>query len=926
MLAATLSAHASSRDCDGVPSGHKRKLLLHPLLDEQFIMGTNLGERSLCQQVPSLEFVHLDNLWVDPPEAPLIEPETLPTEPSRDTRRLGLLCAGLQHWGARKKVHYLGRQSENLSSLVIRELQPASSSTNVKAEILVKEEVPLMESIVAPLESVGEKHVRKRERRSTFKERKRKKSRLDTENTKNARNMFKHRWSKQRYNVAELKLLDVVRAKGAVLGKPILRPDLRLEARKYISDTGLLDHLLKHMAGKVDLERGERLCRRHNADGMMEYWLESADLVELRRQAGVDDPYWVPPPGWKLGDNPFHDSEKSKELKQLKDGMSSMKRCLEQLLSQELVRERGDHSLAINKRSKDDLELTGSQEMRWTNQGCCSSKNRWSKERYTFAKQKILDVIRENGAVLGKPLSKSALILAVHKHIPDTGLLNHLLKHMVGKADEERGDRLCQCCNLDGSIEYWLENINLGEFPSLQKSGGNQDSKTARKLRQLVEGLGGMKKYLDQLLLIKHEIEEAEDALSSTEGSQTDPESNSSLEIGCRKRHCNYLRWSRERYEWAEQKLLEIMTEKEAFLGHPILRPDLRLEARKHIGDTGLLDHLLKHMAGKVEKDIGMRFCRRHNADGAMEYWLEDADLIELRRQAGVKDPYWVPPPGWKPGDDPYLDSEIAREVKLLKEELSYMSRYLEQLLSGKCRVEERDDYLNLANIPGSSKFVEMSMKNHNISKNWWLKERYNWAEEKLLDFIRKEGAVLGKPIPGPILKFKAHKFILDVFLVDHLLKHGAGKVYPRTGERLCQRFNSDGLLEFWLERADTVGFQRHPGFKDPISEPGWNSTGNSNHDLGTLLTLEQLKEEMDNMKRYLDHLLGAKQVSEAGDNSLDFTKISQSDPESTTSLEVIPAGVLKNVDSADKNPVYLEQKMSLNEWELPGIAGFLDF
>ncbi|XP_068668309.1 uncharacterized protein [Aristolochia californica] len=927
MPAATLSAHASSRDCDEVPSGHKRKLLLHPLLDEQFIMGTNLGERSLCQQVSSLEFVHLDNLWVDSPETPLIEPESLPAEPSRDTRRLGLLCAGLQHWGARRKVHYLGRQSEKLSSLVIREVQPASSSTNVKAEPLVKEEVPLVKSVAASLVSAGEKHVRKREHRITFKGRKRKKSRLDTENARSAGNILKHRWSKQRYNTAELKLLDVVRAKGAVLGKPILRPNLRLEARKYISDTGLLDHLLKHMAGRVDLERGERLRRRHNADGMMEYWLESADLVELRRQAGVKDPFWVPPPGWKLGDNLYHDSETLKELNQLKDGMSSMKRCLERLLSEELVSEGEGNALPINKRSKGDPELTGSQEMSSSNQSCSSSKNRWSNDRYSLAKQKLLDVIREKGAVLGKPIAKSALILAAHKHIPDIGLLNHLLKHMVGKADKARGDRLCRCCNSDGSIEYWLENVNLGEFPSLQKSEGSEDSKTARKLRQLLEGLGGMKKYLDQILLMKHEHEEVDNALSSIEGSQTDPESNSSLQIGCTKRQCNYSRWSRERYEWAEQKLLEIMKDKEAFLGHPILRPDLRLEARKHIGDTGLLDHLLKHMAGKVEKDIGMRFCRRHNADGAMEYWLEDADLIELRRQAGVKDPHWVPPPGWKPGDDPYLDSEVAREVKQLKEELSYMSRYLEQLLSGKCSVEGGADNLNLANISqpnsGSSKFFEMSTKNHSISKNSWLKERYNWAEEKLLDSIRKEGAVSGKPIPGPILKFKAHKYILDVFLVDHLLKHSAGKVYPQTGERLCLQCNSDGLLEFWLERVDPIEFQRHPDLKAPMSATEWNSIENTYHDVGTLLTLEQLKEEMDNMKRYLDYLLGAKQVNEAGGNSLDFTKWSQSDPESTTSLEAILTGVLQNVDSAGKSPVYLEQ---INEWELPGIAGFLDF
>ena len=48
----------------------------------------------------------------------------------------------------------------------------------------------------------------------------------------------------------------------------------------------------------------ERFQQWHNADGAMEYWLESADLIKIRKKAGVQDPYWTPLPGWKLGDNP----------------------------------------------------------------------------------------------------------------------------------------------------------------------------------------------------------------------------------------------------------------------------------------------------------------------------------------------------------------------------------------------------------------------------------------------------------------------------------------------------------------------------------------------------------------------------------------------------------------------------------------------
>jgi hypothetical protein len=84
--------------------------------------------------------------------------------------------------------------------------------------------------------------------------------------------------------------------------------------------------------------------------------------------------------------------------------------------------------------------------------------------------------------------------------------------------------------------------------------------------------------------------------------------------------------------------------------GRPILRPALREEARKHIGDTGLLDHLLKHMTDTVVH-TGERFRRRHNSEGAMEYWLEHASLMDMRKAAGIEDPSWVPPPDWMPGD-----------------------------------------------------------------------------------------------------------------------------------------------------------------------------------------------------------------------------------------------------------------------------------
>lgn len=130
----------------------------------------------------------------------------------------------------------------------------------------------------------------------------------------------------RRYKMAEKNLLEVMKAKGAVYKSPILRPELRLEARKQIGDTGLLDHLLKHMAGKVAPGGAERFRRRHNAEGVLEYWLESADLVDIRREAGVQDPYWTPPPGWKTGDCPSQDPICAKEMKELKEETSKLER------------------------------------------------------------------------------------------------------------------------------------------------------------------------------------------------------------------------------------------------------------------------------------------------------------------------------------------------------------------------------------------------------------------------------------------------------------------------------------------------------------------------------------------------------------------------------------------------------------------------
>jgi len=109
------------------------------------------------------------------------------------------------------------------------------------------------------------------------------------------------------------------------------------------------------------------------------------------------------------------------------------------------------------------------------------------------------------------------------------------------------------------------------------------------------------------------------------------------------------------------------MHSRDASFGAPVMRQVLREEARKH-------------MAGRVPDGSVHRFRRRHNADGAMEYWLEPAELAEVRRQACVSDPYWVLPPRWKPDDIVSLvagDLQVKRQVKELTEELNGLKSYL---------------------------------------------------------------------------------------------------------------------------------------------------------------------------------------------------------------------------------------------------------
>ncbi|ONK65942.1 uncharacterized protein A4U43_C06F2570 [Asparagus officinalis] len=124
-----------------------------------------------------------------------------------------------------------------------------------------------------------------------------------------------------------------------------------------------------------------------------------------------------------------------------------------------------------------------------------------------------------------------------------------------------------------------------------------------------------------------------------------------------------------QRYGAVRESVLEVMREKMAELGNRVMRRDLREEARKHIGDTGLLDHLLKHMAGKVVGNRGERFMRGYSNDGVMHYWLEPPAEVEESRRKGEMEVC-------------RCGSECKEEIDMLKERIGVLNSDLEELRS----------------------------------------------------------------------------------------------------------------------------------------------------------------------------------------------------------------------------------------------------
>ena len=176
-------------------------------------------------------------------------------------------------------------------------------------------------------------------------------------------------------------------------------------------------------------------------------------------------------------------------------------------------------------------------------------------------------------------------------------------------------------------------------------------------------------------------------------------------------------RWNTERIDNAEIALFEILKEKGASFERPVPRAELRVSARKRIGDTGLLDHLLKHIDGNVTPGGEERFRRCHNTEGTMQYWLESADLIKIKLESGVCDSNWAPPSWWKYQSVNNIIKlepgvlEPSESPARLKEEMDKMRSEIKELVSDLALIKRESGIRDLDSIPLAQWKIQSSSK-----------------------------------------------------------------------------------------------------------------------------------------------------------------------------------------------------------------------
>ncbi|KAL1222237.1 Protein DYAD [Cardamine amara subsp. amara] len=324
---------------------------LLPVLDESHVMSSELAGDLLYRRITPHE-VSMDrnswNFWVSSgrnnvSRREMVSQSAYNTRLRRAVSPEGkcwseLRSGGMIKWGRRLRVQYKSRHDEYQKS------KEGEENSRVKDEEACKEEIEeddddgneteeAKEGAIVTIDGIRKRKMIESSTERRIQKAQKKETQIVVYQRRKSDKKFIDRWSLERYKLAEKNMLKVMKEKNAVFGNSILRPELRSEARKLIGDTGLLDHLLKHMAGKVAPGGQDRFMRKHNADGAMEYWLESSDLIHIRKEAGVEDPYWTPPPGWKLGDNPTQDPVCAGEIREIKEELASLKSGLEKLAS-----------------------------------------------------------------------------------------------------------------------------------------------------------------------------------------------------------------------------------------------------------------------------------------------------------------------------------------------------------------------------------------------------------------------------------------------------------------------------------------------------------------------------------------------------------------------------------------------------------------
>ncbi|KAL6225572.1 hypothetical protein ACLB2K_004421 [Fragaria x ananassa] len=227
-------------------------------------------------------------------------------------------------WGVRRRVAYLqGNNPPQVASNISKEEEVEDSKDEVLRAVMEDSKYEVLRAVKSePLEDMPEPKRRKCPGRRS----KEVQASLFAKKRQHVTIAGRGRWNDERYKRAEQSLFNVLEAQDATFAHPISRTDLRLAARRQIGDTGLIDHLLKHIDGTIAPCGSKRLRRWFNHNGIMEYWLESAELADIRKEAGYH-PYWFP-----QGCGPSEHYNSSGELRLLKAEVDKMKSDMQELL------------------------------------------------------------------------------------------------------------------------------------------------------------------------------------------------------------------------------------------------------------------------------------------------------------------------------------------------------------------------------------------------------------------------------------------------------------------------------------------------------------------------------------------------------------------------------------------------------------------